>query len=249
MENNIEITNAYGKFKGALIRHSNKKAPWLFFLHGFPDDSLVWKEQVADLKNEYQIWSPDLYDHAFKDQIKGVAEALSGLAAESEVFIIGHDMGGPVACEVARLNPENVKKVLLINTLSVGQFIGRWKNPRQLFRSLYMPFFMGPLHSTKMWRKLAKPFLNSGNTDALEGIKRYREVALEFPHFRNAPRLEVPAHILFGKKDPFVITPTMEELQNNFVQSTLETLPTGHWPQKTSAPEVSQWIRKVVSHD
>ncbi len=249
MENNNEITNAYGKFKGALIRHPNKKAPWLFFLHGFPDDSQVWKQQVKELKNEYQIWSPDLYNHSFKDQIHGVSEALVNLAADSEVFIIGHDMGGPVACEVARLHPENVTKVLLINTLSVGQFIGRWKNPLQWFRSFYMPVFMGPLHSTKMWRKMAKPFLDSGNTDVLEGIKRYREVAKEIPYFRNAPKLEVETHILFGKKDPFVLTPTEEELQNNFSNASLETLPTGHWPQKTSAPEVNQWIRKVVSHD
>lgn len=247
MENISEITNAYGNFKGALIPHQNKKAPWLVFLHGFPDDSQVWKLQLEALKSDFQIWSPDLYNHAFKDQIQGVASALGEIAADAEVFMIGHDMGGPVACEVARLYPEIVSKILLINTLSVGQFIGRWKNPIQWFRSLYMPFFMGPLHSTKWWRKLAKPFLES-DTEVLEGIKRYREVAKEAPAFFKAPKQEIETHVLFGNKDPFVMTPTEEELRNNFTKFTLETLPTGHWPQRTSAHEVNQWIRKVVAN-
>lgn len=234
-------------FKGTLIRHADKKSPWLFFLHGFPDDSEVWKQQVEELKNDYQIWSPDLYDHPLKDQIKGVSDALEVLGGGSDVFIIGHDMGGPVACEVARLHPQKVTKVLLINTLSIPQFFGRWKRPAQWFRSLYMPIFMGPLHSTTMWRKLAKPFLENGNTDVLEGIKRYREVAREIPKLKDVPRLAVETHVLFGKEDPFVLTPTMDELLRHFEKADLETLPTGHWPQKDSPSEVNQWIRKKTN--
>ena len=263
MENVCEITNIYGTFRGRLNKLENK-SPWLIFLHGFPDDSTAWSFQWEELKSSYNIWCPDLYMHSFTDQIKGVADFISSHSQDSKVILIGHDMGGPVACEIARKYPELIHKVLMINTLSLGQFLSRWNEPRQWIRSSYMPLFMGPLHSTKWWHKLSGKFLNlaydlgglekddplrNHSEVSLEGIKRYREALKAAPFYLASPgkKLKVETHFLFGESDRFMILPAKDELEKYFNHFSLVSLPAGHWPQRTHSREVNQWIQRTAS--
>jgi pimeloyl-ACP methyl ester carboxylesterase len=265
MENVSEITNAYGTFKGSFNLVENNQAPWLIFLHGFPDDTTVWSYQWDALKAAHNIWCPVLYDHAFTDQINGVADFISTLPKDKKIILIGHDMGGPVACEIARKFPDAIEKVLLINTLSLGQFISRWKEPRQWMKSSYMPLFIGPLHSARWLKMFSAKFLNKTydlggvkkddplrkhTADSLDGIKRYREALKTVPSYlaSSVKKLKIETHFLFGENDPFIMVPDDHELTKHFEHFTLTILPAGHWPQRTHIEEVNQWIQRKSSN-
>jgi pimeloyl-ACP methyl ester carboxylesterase len=263
MENQSEITNAYGTFKGPLLRHPNKNAPWLIFLHGFPDDSSVWSFQIEALKDRFQIWAPDIYLHPFSHQVNGVAKFLQEIRPDAEVYIVAHDMGGPVAGEIARRFPERVSKILLINTFTLGLFLSNLKDPRQWIKSSYMTLFTGPMHSTKWWSALAGPFLKKAHDlgevakddpirnnprEVIEGIKRYREISQEIPHFLKSEnkKIQVETNFLFGSRDAFLQPPKESQLQENYQKHSVETIAAGHWVQRSNASEVSEWIKRMV---
>lgn len=254
MEKFSGITNIY-----------QQGADWLIFLHGFPDDSSVWSLQVEELKAHYNVWCPDLYSHSYSDQIKGVAEFIRNIRTEEKVCLIGHDMGGPVACEVADVLPDRISKIFLINTLSFGQFLSRWKNPRQLLKSFYMPIFMGPLHNTNWWRNFSGQFLklayDIGGIDAtdslrkhssvsIQGVKRYREALLKLPgHLLSGNKMQkTETHFIFGSKDPFLVVPREAELEKHFTSYSMEVIPSNHWPQRTHAKEITGWIQRKISN-
>lgn len=233
----------------------------LIFLHGFPDDSSVWEHQINFLKNDFEVMALDLYHLTFQDQIKTVTQLAKGLKDQGEVILVGHDMGGPLGCEVARFHPELISKLLLINTVSLDQFVYRWKNLNQLKRSFYVPFFAGPLHYPKILKLIGRKFLNTAydqgrispsdpirNTspETIEGVKRYREIAKILPQIVLKPRgkLSVETHFFYGSKDAFLVTPDDEELKHLFENVTLEVVKTGHWSQRTAPDEVNQWIKK-----
>lgn len=265
MENQSEIITPYGTFKAIINRPKVKNPPLVVLFHGFPDDSTVWGHQIHALKSDFEVCVPDLYQHSFLNQVRGMASYLEAHLGGRKAILIGHDMGGPLACELARENPELISKVLLINTLSLRQFIGRWKEPRQWIKSVYMPFFAGPLHNTSWWKRAGKFLVKSAydkggldkddplrenSLEVLEGIKRYREIGKELPQnvMEMERRLLTETHFLFGLTDPFLVTPDLEELNRHFSNATLELLPTGHWPQRTCAGEVNNWIKKVINH-
>lgn len=261
MEKNSGITNAYGTFHGLVHRHENKTIPWLIFLHGFPDDSSVWSYQIDSLKDRFQIWAPDLYQHSYHTQIEGISEFLKSIKPDADIFMISHDIGGPVACTIAEKYPELVSKLFLINTLSLRMFFKRWKQPKQWMKSSYMTLFIGPMYATDWWKKLAGLFLKTAydlgevspddplrkhSPDSLEGIKRYREYAKEIPKLAKESKIKVEGHFLFGSRDAFLMPPDKKEVLDHFEKCSIELIEAGHWPQRTHADEVSDWITRNI---
>lgn len=237
--------------------------PWVIFLHGFPDDSSVWSLQVEKLNADYNVFCPDLYAHSYSEQIKGLSEMIGKMSPDEAVYLVGHDMGGPVACEVASELPGRISKIFLINTLSFGQFLSRWKNPRQLLKSFYMPIFIGPLHHTKWWKSFSEQFLklayDMGGVDAkdslrdhtkdsITGIKRYREAMMTIPgHLLSGVKIQkTETHFLFGSKDQFLIVPNEDELKKHYRNYTMEVILSNHWPQRTHGQEILEWIQRKM---
>lgn len=253
MEKFSGITNIY-----------QQGSPWLIFLHGFPDDSSVWSLQVEKLSANYNVWCPDLFSHSYSDQIKGIADFIRNIKSDELVYLIGHDMGGPVACEVSDVVPGRVTKIFLINTLSLGQFLSRWKNPRQLVKSFYMPFFIGPLHNTKWWKNFSSQFLKlaydkggiaqndslrNHSTATIAGIKRYREAMLTIPsHVLGNKIQKTETHFMFGSKDDFLIVPDENELNKHYREYSIEVIPSNHWPMRTHGKEITEWIQRKIAN-
>lgn len=255
-----------GIIQGHFNPHKDQASPLLVFLHGFPDDSQVWSYQWEALKEHAFLWAPDLYNHPFVDQVALVTSFIEEHGKGRSVFIIAHDMGGPIAFEIARLKPRLMTKVLFINSLGLEQFLGRSRSYQQLFRSSYMLLFSGPLYHTSWWRGLAHKFLllaydkgglpkedslRTNSNQVIEGIKRYRELLKEASERfkKTLNKIEVETCFLFGLSDPFLLVPTKQELNSYFIKWKLDTLSTGHWPQRELPSEVNQWILGVTQDE
>ena len=114
-----------------------KDAPLVVFLHGFPDFWYSWREQMAALRDRFQVAALDLRGYNRSDKPKGVAnyamphlvaDVAAVVAAEKRehAVVVGHDWGGAVAWNVAMTRPELVRLLVILNL----------PHPRGLFREL-----------------------------------------------------------------------------------------------------------------
>ncbi len=98
----------------------------LIFVHGWSCDRSYWEAQRDHFAESYRVITVDLAGHgesgderedftmqSFGADVAGVAEALD----LSNVVLVGHSMGGPVAVEAGRLLQGRVAGVVGVDTL------------------------------------------------------------------------------------------------------------------------------------
>ena len=100
--------------------------PAVLLLHGYPFNRSMWSEQVAALKGDYRVITPDLRglgeSGALKDSITTIdamAEDLAALLDELEIERIvlgGLSMGGYVAFAFSRRFAQRVRALVLADT-------------------------------------------------------------------------------------------------------------------------------------
>ena len=89
------------------------KGPVVVLLHGFAEDSTVWKHQVAHLSAHYRVIAPDwpgsgLSPLGTPPSMEHFATLLHGLLAHASIercCVIGHSMGGYAALAFAEAYP------------------------------------------------------------------------------------------------------------------------------------------------
>jgi epoxide hydrolase 4 len=132
--------------------------PLVVLLHGFPESSFGWRQQVPALAAAgFRVWAPDGRGYAGSDAPPGIdAYAMPRLvddvvdlidaAGRDRAHVVGHDWGGVVAWKVAEGHPERVERLCVLNAPHprVHQTLLR-RRPRQTLKSLYMLFFQFPL--------------------------------------------------------------------------------------------------------
>lgn len=112
-----------------VVDEGDKGAAPVVLLHGFPDTSYVWRNQIAALAGAgYRAIAPDLRgrgkserpqrleDYALSNIVADVAGIMDALGVE-RAHIVGHDWGAAVAWLFASLLPQRVDRLAV---LSVG---------------------------------------------------------------------------------------------------------------------------------
>ncbi len=101
----------------------------LLFLHGWPANSRLWEAQIDYFSPNYQViaidWlgfghsdKPLQYHYTFTHQKDLLNTLLSELLAQNEpINIIAHDIGGPPAILWTHEHQEQVKRLILLNTV------------------------------------------------------------------------------------------------------------------------------------
>jgi pimeloyl-ACP methyl ester carboxylesterase len=100
--------------------------PPLLFIHGFPLHGLTFRKIVRDLRRDHACVVVDLpgagesvwgrrTDFGFPAQARLLKELMKHLG-HRRYAVLGHDTGGSVARHLALAAPDNVRKLILINT-------------------------------------------------------------------------------------------------------------------------------------
>jgi 3-oxoadipate enol-lactonase len=96
-------------------------APPLVLLHGLGEGGADWDGVAAAFARHYRVYAPDLRGHGLSDwpgdysvelmraDVLGFLDALD----LNQVDLIGHSMGGLVACLLAQEQPERVRALIL----------------------------------------------------------------------------------------------------------------------------------------
>ncbi len=98
----------------------------VMLIHGFGEDSSIWNEQIAFLKNDFQLIVPDLPGSGasaiLRQENAGIsdyAEVIAAILAEekiSSITMIGHSMGGYISLAFAEKYPEQLNALGLFHS-------------------------------------------------------------------------------------------------------------------------------------
>ena len=97
---------------------SEGKGSAIVFVHGWTCDTSVWKDQMAEFKNNYRVIALDLPGHGQSgsssdgkytmDLYARAVEAVRAEAGIEKMVLVGHSMGGPVIGQYAVNYPDRV---------------------------------------------------------------------------------------------------------------------------------------------
>tara|TARA_R100000306_G_scaffold5273_2_gene7696 strand:+ start:7753 stop:8523 length:771 start_codon:yes stop_codon:yes gene_type:complete len=158
--------------------------PAMVLLHGFLESSTMWDKYILSLSKKYTVITTDLPGHGKSEIVSEthsmqlmaeiVKSVLNELNIESAIFI-GHSMGGYVALAYTELFPDEVEKLILLNSTPTADSEERKQNRRRALKVLD--------HNAEAFISMAIMNLFSENskkkfTSEIEALKKE---ALQFP--------------------------------------------------------------------
>lgn len=130
--------------------------PLVLLLHGFPEFSHSWLEQIRHLSAAgYRVWAPDQRGYNLSDKpdrvasysLDEVAADVVGLidaAGQERAYVVAHDWGAAVAWWLASRYPSRVSKMVVMNVPHPKVMVRHLRTFSQLRKSWYMLFFQIP---------------------------------------------------------------------------------------------------------
>lgn len=136
--------------------------PLMVFLHGFPEAAFIWDELLTHFAQPehggYRCIAPNLRGfeqssapkevEAYKAHllIQDIQQLVATEAADGKMAaLVAHDWGGAFAWGYANAFPEQVGKLVIINSPHPGTFVRELReNPEQQKASAYMNFLAHP---------------------------------------------------------------------------------------------------------
>ena len=197
----------------------------------------------------------------------GVLESVDP-SGRRPVFLMGHDLGVVQACHLAPLLGFRLKSVILFNGVSLPMMVRRLRSPSQLVRSWYIWAILAPGGMVeKFTRQFPRTALHlvrkigeapvateeekaSAPATVTEPLRQYRALARELWKARceRIRRISAPVLVIWGTRDPFLLTPSQDEWETFASNVTIRLLDGGHWVLKEKAPTVNQICREFIEN-
>ncbi len=218
-------------FKKAKIHYSDSgKGPAVVLIHGFLENSTMWKRFVSDFSQRNRVILIDLPGHGKSEcfgythtmeEMAGCVEAVLKQLKIRKVKLVGHSLGGYVALAFADLFPDKTKGICLFFSTTRADSPQKKKDRtrainvvKENHKSFIRVAF--PMLFRSKFRKLKKKEIKTAKLKALqtskqgiiaslEGMKKRpsREILLKFPPY--------PIHIISGERDPIISVKTMQQ--------------------------------------
>jgi pimeloyl-ACP methyl ester carboxylesterase len=133
----------------------------ILFLHGFPEFWFAWKAQLAELAKTHRVMAIDLpgcnlsaplpsaADYALAPVAARIAALARLLVPDGRLSLVGHDIGGTIAWEVAARHADLVRAFVAINGPPAAVFARQLaRDPEQRRASEYVLRFRDPAPAT-----------------------------------------------------------------------------------------------------
>ncbi|MBA6151784.1 alpha/beta fold hydrolase [Gelidibacter maritimus] len=235
-------------------------------LHGFMENSTMWKDLTAEIKATHRIISIDLLGHGktgcwgYVHTMEMMADAVVFVLGQlkiSKSFFIGHSMGGYVALAIAEAYPERFYGMCLTNSTPYADSPERQinrdraikvvkQNPNNFISmsisNLFSPDnrgqFVEEIESIKL-EAMEMPV--QGIIAALEGMKirKDRSVVLQ--------QLTAKKMIVLGRQDPILdftaLKPQLAEIEVELVE-----LSGGHMSHIENKSDYTYNIKRFIEN-
>ncbi|WP_347160385.1 alpha/beta fold hydrolase [Pontibacter chitinilyticus] len=250
----------------------------IVFVHGTPTWSFVWRQQTKSLSRQFRCVAPDHIGFGLSEKPatfsytpEAHADNLEQLIKHlqlKDLTLVVHDFGGPIGLRYALRHPENVKRIVLLNTWmwSLEEEKSMMKASRFMSSSfgklLYLQLgfsarmllpqgYYKRQHLTKdIQRHYLKPLASASKR---QGTWRFAVALHEAnPYFaalweqRNKLK-DKPILILWGEKDKLLPLHFRSIWQQAFPKAKAVTLQAGHFLQEERGSEVADAIRQFMN--
>ncbi|MBS0263773.1 MAG: alpha/beta hydrolase [Planctomycetes bacterium] len=252
------------------------QGPLVVLLHGFPDFSYTWRDQIPVLARHFQVVALDMRGYNKSDQPVGVEQyAMDKLTADvaavvahfkqDKATIVGHDWGGAVAWAFAMKYPEKTERLVILNLPHPRGLLRELvHNPEQRKNSQYARTFQQPEAAAALRPELLvfwvkeeadrRVYLDALKRSSLEGMLNYykanypREPYAEDQEF---PPVKCSVLMIHGLKDqyllPGALNDTWKWIEKDF---TLVTIPeAGHFVHRDATAQVNATLLQWLTRD
>jgi epoxide hydrolase 4 len=122
-----ELQDHYADLEDCRLHYvSRGEGKPILFLHGFPQFWFLWREQLADLGDDYAVYAPDMrgFNLSCKPEdpeayrMRHLLADVLGLVRELDLApltLVGHDWGGIVSWAFALKYPEMLERLVIID--------------------------------------------------------------------------------------------------------------------------------------
>lgn len=181
------------------------------------------------------------------------------------VTVFGHDIGASIAWELACALRDRASALVLIAGMGLEIFWNRRFRSDQHRRSWYMYLMQVPGGAEALFRwfgpEIVRKAYEVGGLkqapsweslqDCVPGlIPYYRALlrdALQRQTNQDSPRLQVPTLVLWGNRDPFLVSVESSEWRQFASRVDLRVLEAGHWPHREKPEQVNRLVKRFLN--
>jgi pimeloyl-ACP methyl ester carboxylesterase len=270
----IEIDNFQVHYRD---EGKQKDAIPLVLIHGTSASLFTWDAWTKELSNDFRIIRLDLPNYALTGSDGHTAHSGTQYAeflkhfldklGVKRCYLAGNSMGGEVVWQFARLYPERVDKMVLIDAMgfpvkSIHEPIGfhlakmpflrnliRRFTPKFLFDESIKNVYADP---NKVTEALIQQYLDltlrEGNRDAL--LRRFEFEEVNFNNHRESlPNIKTPTMVLWGAKDELIPLEAAMKFHEALPNDTLIVFPNaGHVPMEELGVETAEVVLKWLKN-
>ena len=240
------------------------EGPAVVLVHGSPLSSFSFRHQIQSLSRRFRVLAPDMLGFGrstapargagFLYQVEALREWLDQVDP-GPIRLLGHDWGGPISMAAVSRKPEQLKKLVLMNTSILPDF-----QPPRYWRAFTsrglgdlivvklntfgrgLPLLMKAARSPQVQAVYSAPLREKATRrtalllERLGGFRRLMEqVELALP------KMQVPTLILWGHPDPYFRQNELERLRQLVKGAQLHRMPgAGHFPQEDDPEAVTR---------
>ncbi|MEW2571604.1 alpha/beta hydrolase [Streptomyces sp. NPDC047070] len=156
--------------------------PVLVLLHGWPQTSRAWARVMPDLAHHHTVVVPDLRGTGDSDRPEGgyaktqqaddIRGILTALDLTGPVAVAGHDIGSMVAFAWAAAHPEDISRLILVDSLLPGLGLEEAMNVAEggmwhfgLFMTPHIPEMLFDGHEPEFFTATFTAMSNPGTFD------------------------------------------------------------------------------------
>ncbi|WP_228853311.1 alpha/beta fold hydrolase [Aegicerativicinus sediminis] len=124
--------NRYSDIGGHRIHYIDEgKGEPILFLHGNPSWSFYFRELIKTLSPDYRCIALDHigmglsdkplisnYNYTLQQRVKDLTDFINAINLNEKFTLVAHDWGGIIGMSYARHNRENIKRLVLMNTVA-----------------------------------------------------------------------------------------------------------------------------------
>ncbi|MBL7248910.1 alpha/beta fold hydrolase [Alloalcanivorax sp. C16-2] len=253
-----------------LTSNGDRDAPVVVLIHGFGADARNWIHFANQVEGDYYLVIPDLPGHGqttprttdMDYDISTQAERLFTLLDTLDVdrfHVAGNSMGGAIAIEMARRQPDRLLSLGLVDsaglTLQTAEFLNAQE---QADRNPLIPHSAEEFHTTLDWaseRSVGIPDFaitlmgeeKAANADVAEKV--WRDINLD-PAMRLKgrgvlPRVKTPTLILWGREDRLLSLDNVRVFEQELPDARAVVLDgVGHVPMAEAPEESAEAFRQ-----
>lgn len=274
---------ALGDDKTIYAREYAPNGPTIFLLHGFPDNIHLYDYLIPQLAKNFHIitfdflgWhkssKPSNYFPTAALQRDELAAVVAYFKAK-QVWLMAHDASGPPAINFALDHPENVERLILLNTYysemqttrkpeaiwmfstPVVRIITGWvaRNFKAINRYTYYnqvgKFMMNAERRKELVPLLYQSFSDPKNFRAFLNLNRDLDGAIKANTLRmpEMEKLAKKVHIIFGDADPYLNTGVAHAFRQMIPGATLTLIAgAGHYVQVDEPEQVAAGLISLV---